>query len=97
MGFTFLTVRYNSNDNLAVHSSDIHFKVSEAGFKQVSKTRCLTARGIDSAGRGAHGGSCRTDDPGRWRASYTRQHRGHGGAERQPCGQTEAPKCIQVT
>lgn len=35
MGFKFLTVQYNSNDNLAVHSSDIHFKVSGAGVKQV--------------------------------------------------------------
>lgn len=63
--FRFLTVRYNSNDNFVVHSSDVHVKVPEAGVTEMSKTRLLTTRAVKSGWRGTHRGSCRRDAPGR--------------------------------
>lgn len=65
MCFKLSTVRYDSDDNLVVHSSDIHFKVSEAGVTEVRKTRRLTTRGMESSRRGAHAGSCKRRAPGR--------------------------------
>lgn len=95
MCFKCLTVQCNSNDNLPVHSSDIHFQVSEAGVTEGSKTWCLSPRGIKSGWRGAHGGSRKTDVPGRWHANYTGQLRGDRGAERHPCGQRRSPNAYK--
>lgn len=75
--FRFLTVRYNSNDNLVVHSSDVHVKVSEAGVTGISKTWLLTARAAKSVWRGIHGGSHRWDAPARVACqSHTASKRG---------------------
>lgn len=79
MCFKLLTGQYDSDDNLVVHSSDIHFKVSEARVTEVRKTWRLTPRGMESGWRGAQADSRRRRLLAGWHARYSRQQRGTEG------------------
>lgn len=80
MCLKFLTVQYNHNDNLVVHSSDIHFKVSAAQVTEVSQTSGVSPPEAQSlVGEGHLEAHWEREAHGRW--PYTRQQKWDSGAE----------------